>query len=336
MTFPSPIRVEFEVSGVKDLSESPLRIVARIFPSTKEHSFKIQPVALCEHGGSYTWRYYHLEVPGQPADEYSMAQYLADQGIIVVAFDALGVGESRCDVNGHLLTPEKQGEVHHLMVQQIREELAAGTLLPEVTPGEQLCVFGVGHSMGAIGIVTQQALLRSYEAIALLGYGHNAHYPDAFGETLLRELGIIPSPSASPVDLIIQGFQAATNEQGYTLFPRKALHLFFHDETVPSFVIEADDRYATAIPGGVALYAGLEALGNYASVIDVPVFLGNAAQEGFDNFRAEPTHYPRTPDITLFELEGAAHCHNFTPRRRKLWQRISAWMWSVTAGKAAV
>jgi pimeloyl-ACP methyl ester carboxylesterase len=266
-----------------------------------------------------------------------MARYLANQGILVVAFDNLGVGESRCDVNGQLLTPEKQGQANHLMVQQIREGLTAGTFLPEVAPLEHLCIFGVGHSMGAMGIVTQQALLKSYEAIALLGYGHNVRYPDAFGETLLREMGREPSPSASPVDLLLQGFQAATHENGYMLFPRKALHLFFHDETVSSFVIEADDRYATVIPSGVAWYAagpGLETLGQYAALIDVPVFLGNAAREGVENFRAEPTRYPRTHDITLFELEGAAHCHNFTPRRKKLWQRIAGWIWEVTAGRA--
>src|SRR5258708_29932180 len=122
-----------------------------------------------------------------------MARFLAAQGIIVIAFDNLGVGESQCDVNGQLITPQKQAEANHLMVQQIREGLAAGTMLPEATPIKDACFFGIGHSMGAMGIVTQQALLRSYEAIALLGYGHAIYYPSIFADTLLRELRMEPS-----------------------------------------------------------------------------------------------------------------------------------------------
>src|SRR5687767_9195756 len=50
------------------------------------------PVLVCLPGGTYTHRYFDLEVPGH--DGYSAARHWAAAGATVVALDQLGTGES--------------------------------------------------------------------------------------------------------------------------------------------------------------------------------------------------------------------------------------------------
>ena len=50
------------------------------------------PVLFCLPGGSYTKAYWHLEVPGRPG--YSFGEHLAAMGMLVIAVDHLGVGDS--------------------------------------------------------------------------------------------------------------------------------------------------------------------------------------------------------------------------------------------------
>src|SRR5271165_4950148 len=60
-------------------------------------------VMFASPGGGYSRGYFDLQFDGRPG--YSQAQYHAAQGMIVVAYDHLGVGESTT-ANNHTLTVE--------------------------------------------------------------------------------------------------------------------------------------------------------------------------------------------------------------------------------------
>ena len=90
-----------DVSGSVALDGSH-RLSAWVFPP--EHVDGPVPLLFCLPGGSYTKAYWHLEVPGRPG--YSFAEHLARAGMLVVAVDHLGVGESSRHSRAIDLTPE--------------------------------------------------------------------------------------------------------------------------------------------------------------------------------------------------------------------------------------
>jgi hypothetical protein len=44
----------------------------------------------------------------------------------------------------------------------------------------------------------------------------------------------------------------------------------------------------------------------------------------------EPANYTGSPDVTLHLVPKSGHCHNFASHRRELWDRIAAWVTTVT------
>jgi len=81
--------VEVDVSSAVPL-DGPHRVVTWVF-APFEPAARV-PLLVCLPGGSYTKAYWHLEVPGHPG--YSFAEHMARRGMLVVAVDHLGTGES--------------------------------------------------------------------------------------------------------------------------------------------------------------------------------------------------------------------------------------------------
>src|SRR5207302_1666098 len=70
-----------------------------------------------------------------------------------------------------------------------------------------------------------------------------------------------------------------------------------------------------------------------AARIEVPIFLGNGDLDVSADFHAEPATYPLARDITLFQLAGSAHCHNFATTRTTLWDRLVRWIQAINPGR---
>ncbi|HEX4206470.1 MAG TPA: hypothetical protein VHZ51_20180 [Ktedonobacteraceae bacterium] len=51
-----------------------------------------------------------------------------------------------------------------------------------------------------------------------------------------------------------------------------------------------------------------------AALLTVPLLIGSSIVE-HTAFRQEPVHYPNVHEMTLYELERSAHCHNFASKR---------------------
>ena len=189
--------------------------------------------------------------------------------------------------------------------------------------------------MGAALLLVQQAEHGSFDALALLGHTNRELRLQALAQRLAESLGLPPDDQSGIAAIFAQMYQRS--EQGYVRVDRAITRLLFHAADVPESVIAADDAVATPLPGRL-----LQTLSDpdykrpLASGVEVPLFLGYGDADVATELRAEPTVYPRARDITLFQLAGSAHCHNFATTRVLLWDRLARWIGAVTPVEALV
>ncbi len=309
------IPTRFDVTEQIPSLSGPLRIAAWVFAPSSLPAATSPVVLVCLPGGAYTKAYYHLEVPG----------FSVKQGFVVVALDHLGVGESTQSADGRELTLEVAARANAAVTDQVRARLAEGTLVAGMAPQHEPVLVGVGHSMGSFLLVTQQADHRSFAAIAPLGYSNKGLSTAEVEKRWAEQLGISRDDQGTLLEFMAKMFQFT--DQGYVRLDRSIGHALFHADDVPTSVIEADDALETQAPVGF-----LQDQNNpsfmplKAARIEVPVFLGNGDLDVSADFHAEPATYPLARDITLFQLPGSAHCHNFASTRTLLWNRLARWI----------
>jgi pimeloyl-ACP methyl ester carboxylesterase len=301
MSDPS-VSVERLIIDVSDVvGEAASLAAARYQPS--EGAKTNRPLLVCLPGGTYSYRYFDLAVPGHPG--YSFARDLAGRGYTVVAFDNLGTGESSrpgCEVGMDL----QAAVTAHAI-----EELA----------GDNRSVVGVGHSMGGYVAIFQQARFRSFDAVAILGTTNQAvrildlpaEFVDAAGQGAEERERLVAT--------LLAGFP-----EPYLESSRGPLLPAFHLDDVPAAVLEADLTTETVVPRLAAAQATVPGIAlDAAAMIDVPVFLAFGDVDVSPCPHLEPSTYPASPDITLFLLSASAHCHNLATSRQVLWDRLEAW-----------
>jgi alpha-beta hydrolase superfamily lysophospholipase len=291
---------------------------ARIYPSYFLHEPPKQSVCVwLIPGGTYTTGYYDRDVPGAQPEEYSMAGYLANQGIWVIAVDNLGTGQNTVPFSGTELTLDVCADAYQQAVRQFRARLHSGTLLSQLFPlPRRPLLVGVGHSMGGFLLTAVQGRYESFDANIILGWS--------------QEKNLAPDSDAlwpEPKD----GYLVPTPQL------LQAIQPFFYSPNVPTTLIQADQADATAIP--TALLPTLMEPGSVAQEaarIRVPVFLAYGTTDITDTPHHEPRFYPSSPDVRLFIQEKAHHCTNFEPTRKQLWQAIGDWCLSLQHKEVAV
>lgn len=265
-------------------------------------------------GGTYDRRYYHFEVPGH--GPYSMAQYLADAGNIVLVIDHLGVGLSSRPAHPNGATREVVAGATHAAVTQICERLQSGTLSAQCPPLEPLLRIGMGHSMGGMLLVTGQSQWATYDRIAVLGYtvaGVHLH----LGERLVPAEDIMKT----------LGTQAAGDTSSYVRNDRTALRRTFHWEDVPDAVLAVDDSMLVDVPKVISLEALTRSVIRAdAARISCPVFIGLGERDVSPAPYQEPSYYHGSRDVTLFILPRSGHCHSFASTRLQLYDRLLGWI----------
>lgn len=308
----------FDVSDINPFDGS-LSQAAWIF--APEDPATAHAVLVCLAGGTYDKHYWHLEVPDHPG--YSFAEHLAERGYVVVAVDHLGVGDSS-DVDGPAgLEVLALGDAE--VVRQIRARVLEGTLVDGL-PAGSLPVVGVGHSMGACLTTMVQAIAGCYDAVVLLGYGVEVTNVDH---------AVAAEDLAASIERNYEMLRTlAGAEKGATswLLSRAGLRDNFYASDVPEAVMAADDLHVSRLPAQAnaeVISPGFVA--GHAGRIDVPVFLGlGASRDVSPDPHAELANYRASSDISLYLVAGSAHCHNMAGNRHSLWDRISAWVPTVT------
>lgn len=311
----SPIKISFDVTHVLPIrltGNQPVSIVARVYlPNQLSKLRAIPAVITCLAGGSYDWRYFDVQIPGH--DNYSQARYMAEQGNIVVIADHIGIGDSSRVANPWEANRHWVATANHEAMRQLYEQLESGEFCPELAPLAQFHKVGLGHSMGSMQTITQQALLRTYDAIAILGYtAQGVHL--SFGGQLI---------SADPGPI-------SPDEPDYWQLDRSQTRESFHWDDVPEEVMQADDEMLVDVPTVLSKQAitGGIVTGD-AKKITVPVYICLGQRDVSPAPYMEPYFYNQAPEVTLHILPKSGHCQSFASTRTQMWDRIDGWISSI-------
>ncbi len=287
----------------------------------------------CLPGGFLSRRYYDL---GQNLEQggdwsYSFAEAMASQGFVVLAFDHLGIGESTRPEpieGGYALGVEVVARVNQLALERALERLAEGDPARGIPPTRCSATIGVGHSMGSVLTVEQQAQARPHRALVLfsfstkglprflnedqLGYANDpVRTRRELGEIVRRSFGTPYPPRPN---------QDETNRRaafGVGTAPPRAEALL---EGASTHLLAAGGLLSM-IPGGYA---------PPAEAIDVPVYIlvGDHDLHGVLELADE---LPKCPEKTTRVLEDCWHCHFVANTRASIWSEIPAWIRQVLA-----
>lgn len=293
--------VSFAVGQIMGFGGMPA-ISALVFSPIDLDPSEIQSVVFCVHGGSYDKRYFHIEVPG--SDDYSLCGYFADRGVIAITIDCLDTGESARAEEPESVTVRNLTEANHLAAVQLAERLKSGTLVPGLPPLPRIVITGIGHSLGGLLVTVQQSVHSSFDRVAVLGWSN---------------LGLaLDSNALRPI----------FDPTGKYVYGTPELRHSFHMPDVPEAVLVCPAECEIS-PISVALAAesaDLESTRRAAATITVPVFVGVGEKDTSPSPQAETACFGSATDITFFQLNGSAHCHNFSNTRTILWDRLLTWM----------
>jgi pimeloyl-ACP methyl ester carboxylesterase len=270
------------------------RVAVRVYKIAGKTPAK---AVFCFPGGTYNKSYF--DIPQDRGENYSLARTLAQAGHIVICIDHPGTGESSRPANGYALTRTVIADCDAAAVKYVTDGLVAGTLVQGWGPFVALARVGVGHSLGGLILLCLQARHACFDAIAVLGW---TNQPMSVAHRY---------PPSEP----------------YVHIDRTGLRPFFHMADVPEHIIVADDRNAEPVPAGILVegqQAGIS-LADARSVV-TPVFLCFGQRDGCPDPHLEPSTYPNSDDVTLFQLRNSAHNHNFASTRLELFRRLASWI----------
>jgi pimeloyl-ACP methyl ester carboxylesterase len=262
------------------------------------------------HGGTYDKRYWHCCIAGD--DSYSAAEFLRDQGHVVVLLDHLGIGESSHETEQ--VTRHRAAAASHNATIQIRDMLRAGTLREGFPPLPEIVCIGGGHSMGAMLLITQQAIHRTFDLAMVLGYS-------AFGSHIQVD-GKMTSLHPGDLD---------PGQPVYLSLDRKPFRHMFHWDDVSADVIDFDDTLCVPVPYALVTQSLMEGIVREdAAAINVPLYICFGERDVSPDPYAEPGYYRSSPDIHLHILPHSGHCHTFASSRGELFKRMDGWIRMMT------
>jgi alpha-beta hydrolase superfamily lysophospholipase len=289
-------------------------------------------------GGGYGRRYFHITaLPG-----YSQAEHHTALGMVVVATDHLGVGDSS-QPDTFALSYECLAAANHETARAVLERLASGTLAKGVPKVEIGTVVGTGQSMGGCLLTVQQGNHRTFDGVALLGWsGIETNFPARDGSRLrwpmpprgtdLRPiaadvLGVVaPDPDHYRFAFHWDDEEPALMEadlasyRPYTGVTRGDASTPWGSATVPACAV------TMMTPGAVAAEA---------AAIDVPVLVACGERDVVADPAAERAAYPASPEARVVVVPGMAHMHNFARTRQVLWGAIDEFAAGIKGGARA-
>jgi alpha-beta hydrolase superfamily lysophospholipase len=268
-------------------------------------------------GGGYNRRYFDLRLPGRTG--YSQAEHHARHGIITVACDHLGTGDSSVPVSalGHAALARANAATASAVLTRLRD----GTIADGLAPLPGLVAIGAGHSYGGLLLTMLQAAQPAFSAVAMLGWSGVST--------------VIPVDHDDPLVADVHRTRVPGLRHPY----RRA----FHYDDVPEAIVALDlDGYPGRLdgapqpawaarfqPGGPNVAPERPPDGDItaseAARIDVPVLIAMGERDVCPDPWAEPGAYRGSRDVTLVIVPAMGHAHNFASSRAVLWDRIVAW-----------
>ncbi|TCJ31881.1 alpha/beta fold hydrolase [Parafrankia sp. BMG5.11] len=293
-----------------------------VFPPTAGTAGPV-PLLFCLPGGSYTKAYWHLEVPGRTG--YSFGEHMAGHGMLVIAVDHIGTGESSRHPRAAELTPDVVAAANAATLAELTERAVKGSLLPDLGPLELGPTVGVGHSMGAMLAIFQQSLHGSFDAVAPLGYGTVGPIITWADTHASIGTGVLGVPS---LEAIMEPARSGAFDTPFAADrTMTAMRHHFYWDDVPADVIATDDLTNTHLPGVSGPLSIVPFIASdHAGRLRCPVFIGLGERDSTPRHHDEARAYYSSLDVTLFVLPKSGHCHNAAGTRRLLWDRLARWI----------
>lgn len=280
-------------------------------------------VVIAIPGGTYHRRYWDLQPPGRAG--YSQSEWHAARGDIFIACDYLGGGDSSRPDDGDFMTLEVSADAAHLVFERLREDLAKGTLLPEIPALSDPRYIGIGQSLGGFITMIQQGKYGDYRGIGIFGASPIliANIPDH------RRLDGLSQDQRRQAIMADNARTAGVAELPmYHGAPRENFRGIFHVLEVPDDLVAYDEARChtliSRVSGTDGMTPGISK--EFADRIDVPVFLAFGDSDVSGDPRGEPAGYPASRDVTVVVMPKMAHMHNFADTREQLWRRFEQWL----------
>lgn len=309
---------------------APLHVAAEV-RAPRQASLGASPVVLaCLPGGGMNRRFFDLVPNGEAAGDisFSFARQMAGRGFITVLIDHLGVGESDRPEDGYALTPELLVQANQNALQQVLAGLRAGGLLADLPPLPELTVIGVGHSMGAMLTLLQQARFRPFAALALLGFSTRGmpEYLIPEARKLADNTGAVRAELARLAKATFQlpYPEVRPSPQSNSLFAGAAA------EPRGVEAIKAARDKMLPVPAFLSMLPGNVA--PEAAQIDVPLLLALGERDIAGPPHQAPAAFTGSRDVCLHIIPEAGHSHFLFPARTGLFNRLGGWARAVAGG----
>ena len=262
----------------------------------------------CLPGGGLHRGYFDLAAEGR-----SFARALAARGFAVVTIDSLGWGESSRPSDGFALVPEAIAAANARAVDALAGELDARW------PG--LPRIGVGHSLGALLAIVQQAEHESFDALVLLGASTRGLRVVLSDE----ELAYADRPEAARAELVRLARKRSGGEAWFELPKAARAGAIFNGNADPAALaaMRKVGCEVVSVPALFSMIPGSSA--PWAARLRVPVFLGIGERDITGPPHEVPASFPASPDVTLHVLAGAGHSHFAFPSCERLFERVANW-----------
>lgn len=308
-------------AGVVIDGDAGLHIAASVY--LPEHLGDARVALVCLAGGNMNRRYYDLQVEGDSS--FSFTEQMTARGFLVVTIDHLGLGESTRPADGYALTADVIAAANAHATSEILSRLREGRLADGVPPLPNLRSLGVGHSMGAMLTVLQQARARQHAGVALLGFSTRGLPKFVPEDVRALAAADVPALRARLVEFARRMFVLP--------YPRIRSSSGGSDNAALYGSTGADPRGVAALKAATDCLLPVPAFlsmvpGNVApeaAQLDVPVLL----MLGEHDMAGPPAEAPRafaaSPDVQLEILPGAGHSHFLFAARTALYDRLADW-----------
>jgi pimeloyl-ACP methyl ester carboxylesterase len=276
-------------------------------------------VYCCIPGGGMNAAYFDLRFDDD--ESFSFAARMACAGAVTVLVNPLGVGGSTVPEDGFAVGLDTLIDADALAVTAALEALRRGTADEHLPPLTGMTVIGVGHSMGGMFTLMQQARHRSYAALVLMGFSLNG-MPQILTPAEAACAGDAAAARANVAELAHARFREPFPILQITDQSRSLLKQGDNDKGVRKAIVAARDRMI-AIGAMFALIPG--SVAPEAAAIDVPLLLLFGQQDICGAPHQVPPSFPKVTDLELFVLPQSGHNHFTAASRAVLFDRIKRW-----------
>ncbi len=305
-------------------------------------------VCFAKPGAGYSRGYFTEALPGPGPGRASQADWHAARGWVFVSVDHLGVGESS-QHDPERLTFTSVVAAAQAAESDVRQKLAAGSLMEGLGAIEAPVTVGIGQSMGGSLTVVQQGRHHCYDGIAVLGYSPLRTQPPMAPGRAPLPLPWMPRDTALAEGVVTNApALAELGADGAAPDDISALAWGFHYDDIDPDVVRRDlDDYparhgelppwgSATVPFTVALWC-MSPGGTLAEAAAVrcPVLVAMGERDVLVDPRGELRAYESAASVDFYECPRMAHMHNFAGTRELFWSRIETWAEWVRAQRDA-